>query len=81
MSENDARQRVDEWIAAYDRAQESLRAAADTAERKAREAADKASHYVTKASVCLVIAFILGAIAASFGGAQGARPVVVERNP
>jgi hypothetical protein len=82
MSESDARQRVDEWIAAYDRAQESLRIAADTAERKAREAADTASRYITKASVCLVIAFILGAIAASFGGAQGARPVVVTtRNP
>lgn len=68
-----ARARVDEMAAAYDRVQQDLKEMAGRAEAKARETAEAASGYVTHAAVWTFIAFIVGAISASCGGASGAR--------
>lgn len=73
VDEAEANRRVDQMIASYDRVQNDLRQMADRAEAKAREVAEKASDYATHAAVWTFIAFIIGAIAASCGGASGAR--------
>lgn len=73
LDEPEASRRVDQMIASYDRVQTDLKQMADRAEAKARAAADKASDYVAHAAVWTFIAFVVGAIAASSGGASGAR--------
>ena len=72
MSEADARTRLDELARSYDRAQDDLKATKDRAEQKAREAADRAKGTVAKSAIWTVVAFIVGALAASWGGRRGA---------
>ena len=64
---------MDEWIASYERVEEDLKAIAQTAEEKAREAGEAASDYVTQAAIWTFVAFVVGAISATCGGASGAR--------
>jgi hypothetical protein len=73
LDETQANQRVDQMIATYDRVQADLKQMADRAETKAREVGEKASDYATHVAVWTFVAFIVGAIAASLGGASGAR--------
>ncbi len=73
VDEAQAAQRVDSWIAAYDQIQADLADMARRAEQEAREAAEAASGYVTHAAVWTVVAFLVGAIAAAWGGTGGAR--------
>ncbi|MFT3830793.1 MAG: hypothetical protein QM691_13905 [Opitutaceae bacterium] len=73
VDEAQASQRVDSWIAAYDQVQADLADMARRAEERAREAAANASGYVTHAAVWTVVAFLIGAIAAAWGGTGGAR--------
>jgi hypothetical protein len=68
-----AAQRVDEMNATYERARQQLEEMKETAELKAREAADTAADYLKHAAVWTFVAFLVGAIAASWGGAVGAR--------
>lgn len=68
-----AREKVDAWIASYDRIQADLADLAKRAEVRARETAEAASGYVTHVAVWTVIAFLVGAIAAAWGGSSGAR--------
>lgn len=73
LSEAEARERVQQWITAYDQTMEDLAMLAERAEEKAREAADAAADVITKMAVWTFIAFIVGAIAAICGGVSGAR--------
>jgi hypothetical protein len=73
LDETQANQRVDQMIASYDRVQADLKQMAERAETKAREVGEKASDYATHVAVWTFVAFIVGAIAASMGGASGAR--------
>ena len=73
MDQAQANERIDQMIASYDRVQADLKQMAERAETKAREVGEKASDYATHAAVWTFIAFIIGAIAASMGGASGAR--------
>jgi hypothetical protein len=73
VDEAQASQRVDSWIAAYDQVQADLADMARRAEQRARRAAEVASGYVTHAAVWTVVAFLVGAIAAAWGGTSDAR--------
>lgn len=73
LKETEIRRKIDEWVASYDRIEEDLRAVASRAEETAREAGETASDYVTQAAVWTFIAFLVGAIAAAWGGTTGAR--------
>ncbi|HLP07314.1 MAG TPA: hypothetical protein VK178_04050 [Opitutaceae bacterium] len=73
VDEAQASQRVDSWITAYDQVQADLADMARRTEQSAREAADAASGYVTHAAVWTVVAFLIGAISAAWGGTSGAR--------
>lgn len=73
MSEAEARDRVGQLTSAYDQIQRDLQALRDRAEQKAREAAEAASDYLTHVAVWTFLAFVVGALAATLGGAAGAR--------
>jgi hypothetical protein len=73
LNEAQARERVQQWITAYDQTMEDLRMLAERAELKAREAAAAAADTTTKIAVWTFVAFIVGAIAAICGGTSGAR--------
>jgi hypothetical protein len=73
LQEAEIRRKVDEWVASYDRIEEDMKAVASRAEETAREAGETASDYVTTAAVWTFIAFLVGAIAAAWGGTTGAR--------
>lgn len=73
LSEGQARERVGQWINAYDQTKEDLRMLAERAEQKAREAADVAADGITKMAVWTFVAFIVGVVSAICGGASGAR--------
>jgi hypothetical protein len=70
-----ARQMVDEWVAAYDRTQKELQDARYKAEQEARAAADRAAKATTKAAIWTFIAFVIGAIVATWGGNSGAQAI------
>lgn len=72
MSQAEATRAVEEWTATYDRMKADLTAAKNAAEMKAREAADKAATALSIFSLGTFVAFVLGALAASFGGKHGA---------
>lgn len=72
MSEADADKMVNEWTKSYDDLKADLKATKDQAEQKAREAADKAAKALAVFSLCTFVAFVIGAMAASCGGHQGA---------
>lgn len=73
MSESDADQAVTDWTASYDRLKADLAAAKNEAETKGREAADKAAKALAVFSLCAFGAFVLGGLAASCGGHNGAK--------
>jgi hypothetical protein len=73
MSESDASKAVTDWTASYDRLKADLAAAKNEVETKAREAAGKAAKALAVFSFCAFAAFLLGALAASFGGHHGAK--------
>lgn len=72
MNEADAGRKVGEWVASYDRLKADLAAARDAAAVKARELAEKTAHALAILSICSFVGFLLGAIAATGGGCQGA---------
>lgn len=81
LSEIDARQRLDQLLASYDRAQGDLKAWRDTAEQKAREAADRAKRAVAHSAIWTVVAFLVGAASAYLGGKRGANRAWHEAYP
>ena len=72
MSEADADKMVTEWTESYDHLKTDLAAVKNEAEAKAREAADKAAKSLAIFSLCAFVAFVIGGMAASCGGHQGA---------
>lgn len=73
-----AAQRVDEMIAAHERMRRQLDELKERAETRAREAADTASDYLKHVAIWTFVAFLVGAISASCGGAVGARARAVN---
>lgn len=68
----DAERLIAEWTQSYDQLKADLLAAKNAAETKARAAAEEASHALAVFSLCAFAGFLLGLIAASHGGSQGA---------
>lgn len=77
ISQQEAEQRVDTWIAQYQQTKAQIAQAKADAEVKAREAADAAAKAAAKASLGAAIALILGAMAAALGGALAGRRYVI----
>jgi hypothetical protein len=77
VSQAEAEQRVDGWIAQYQQARAKIAQAKAEAETKARQAADAASSAAAKAALGSAVALILGAMAAALGGALAGRRYVV----
>lgn len=73
MSQADADRAVTEWTATFERLQADLAAAKEAAATKAREAAETAANALAIFSLCAFVGFLLGALAASWGGSQGAK--------
>ncbi len=73
VSEADANQTVDSWVASMERMRAQFDQAKTAAVEKAREAADKAAKGIAKAALWSFIGFVLGALAATFGGRSGQR--------
>lgn len=73
LDEAAAREKVDQWIASYDRIEADMKALADRAALEARAAAETASGYITATAIWTFIAFVIGAVASAWGGAMGAR--------
>ena len=73
MSAVDAERTVAEWTKTYDQLKADLLATKNEAEAKAREAADKAAKVLALYSLGTFVGFLLGAIAATCGGAHGAK--------
>jgi hypothetical protein len=73
LSDADANRTVDSWTSSMERMRAQLEQAKTAAAEKAREVADKASKAVAKAALWSFIGFVLGALAASFGGRSGQR--------
>jgi hypothetical protein len=73
VTEADANQTVDGWISSMERMRTQFEEAKAAAADKAREAADKASKGIAKAALWSFIGFVLGALAATFGGRRGQR--------
>ncbi|MBC7366146.1 MAG: hypothetical protein H7343_04925 [Undibacterium sp.] len=73
MSAADANRTVTDWTASYERMKADLAAAKAEAEIKAREAGDKAATALAIFSFCYFVGFLIGALAASWGGHQGVK--------
>lgn len=73
MTQEEANQTIDGWVASMEQLKAQLAQAKQEAEAKAREAADKAAAGMAKAALWAFIGFVLGAAAASWGGITGAR--------
>ena len=73
MSQAEAEELVADWTESYERLQADLVAAQDTAATHAREAADSTASALSKFSLWSFVGFLLGAIAAAFGGQLGAK--------
>jgi hypothetical protein len=71
LSEQDANQTVDSWATSMERMRAQFEQAKNAAAEKAREAAEKASKGIAKAALWAFIGFVLGALAATFGGRRG----------
>lgn len=78
MSEAAANQALSSWTTSYQSLQADLDAAKQAAEEKARVAAERAASALSKAALLSAIAFALGALVATLGGARGARSVSRE---
>ncbi|MES2981065.1 MAG: hypothetical protein V4727_02035 [Verrucomicrobiota bacterium] len=72
MSQADADLSVTEWTNSYERLEADLATVKEAAETKAREAADVASDAVAKFSLWAFVAFLIGLLAATWGGKVGA---------
>lgn len=73
MNKADADRAVTEWTETFERLQADLTAAKEAAATKAREAADSTASAMAKFSLWAFVGFLLGALAASWGGNQGAK--------
>lgn len=71
MSEQDANQTIDSWTRSMEQMRQQFEEAKKAAAAKAREVADAASKGIAKAALWGFIGFILGALAATFGGKRG----------
>lgn len=71
VPEADANRTVDSWISSVERMRSQFEEAKVAAADKAREAADKAAKGIAKAALWSFIGFVLGALAATFGGRRG----------
>lgn len=69
----DADRMVNDWTGSYDRMKAEIDRVKNAAEEKARVAADRASKAVSRAAIFSFIAFVLGAVVASWGGSAGGR--------
>lgn len=72
-SEADANRMVDGWIASMESARQNLEQMKEAAATKAREVADQSADALAKAAWWTFVGFLLGALAATFGGRTGAR--------
>jgi hypothetical protein len=72
MNEVDAERAITDWTASFERLKADLAAAKAEAETKARAAAEKAANALAIFSLCYFVGFVLGAVAASYGGNAGA---------
>lgn len=73
MSQAEADRAVMEWTATYERLQADLAEVKEVAAEKAREAADTAADALAKFSLWAFVGFLLGALAATWGGQLGAK--------
>jgi hypothetical protein len=73
IEQSEANRMVDGWIAFMQRARTQFEEAKTAAAETAREAADKASSAIAKGAMWGFIGFVLGALAACFGGRCGQR--------
>lgn len=73
VSEPDANRMVDGWIRSMEQMRAQFEETKAAAAAKAREVADNASQAVAKGALWSFIGFVLGAVAASFGGRRGQR--------
>ncbi len=73
MDRQEAGRRVEEMVATHERMRRQLEELRDQAALRAREAADTAADHLKHVAVWTFVAFLIGAIAASLGGAAGAR--------
>jgi hypothetical protein len=81
IPEPEVRRRLDELIASYDRAQEDLKTMRDRALQKARDAAHRSERVIAHSALWTVVAFLVGAASAYFGGKRGARRAWHEAYP
>ena len=77
VSRPEAEQRVDAWSKQYQDARVQFEQKKTEAEAKARQVADDAASASSKAALGMVLALVLGAIAAAFGGRMARRHVEV----
>jgi hypothetical protein len=71
IAEPDANRMVDGWISSMERTRAQFEEAKQAAAAKAREVSDKAADAMAQAEMWSFIGFILGALAATFGGRRG----------
>lgn len=73
MSQPEAERAVSDWTHSFERLQDDLEAAGETAATQAREAADSTASALSTFSLWAFGGFLLGALAAAFGGHLGAQ--------
>jgi hypothetical protein len=71
--EADATRMVDGWVSYYQVVKADSAAAMLALEKKTKEAAEQSANVLATLSLCYFAAFVLGALAASYGGTHGAR--------
>lgn len=71
LSQTEANQKVDAWIASMEQLRTQLAQAKEKAEATAREAAEVASGAIAKAAFWTFVGLVLGGAAATFGGRRG----------
>lgn len=81
MSQTEARQRIDQWQQTAGQVANQAGQQIDQIQQQARQAADQAADVTAKAALWGFVAFLIGAIAAAFGGVIGARSTPVEPTP
>lgn len=72
MSRADADRAVTEWTMTFERLQADLATVKEAAATKAREMSDRAADALAKFSLWAFVAFLIGALAATWGGQIGA---------
>lgn len=73
MTQANAERAIADWTASFERLKADLAVVKEQAEVKAREAAETASNALAVFSLAAFLGFVLGALAASWGGQNGAR--------